>query len=86
MSTFGVILPSRFGKGHHSDCRPRPIDLLKDLLAIGLPDESLGIFVQIGNVIRDRLLKLGDGSEAAVPYAVSGDLAEETLHEVQPGA
>jgi len=61
-------------------------DFLEDVAGFGGPDERLGMFVVMVNIIEDRSNQLLDAVKGAAAQAVLGQVAEETLHHVQPGA
>ena len=51
-----------------------------------MPPERLGIDVASLNVFAHGFLQFFDTGETSVAHAVSGDLAEESLHEIKPRA
>ena len=70
----------------HVQGRPSAVDLPKDRLAVGLPDEARGPGVVRGDVLVVRPLEVSDRRETPVADAVPRDLAEEALDEVHPRA
>lgn len=57
-----------------------------DGVGVGSPDEGLRALVALDDETVEGGLQLGDGAEGAVFLALPGQLGEEALHGVQPGA
>ena len=57
-----------------------------DFVGIGGPGEGLWLLVGLVKEAADGGLQIDDGSEHAAPEAPLGELGEEALHRVEPGA
>ena len=57
-----------------------------DFVGIGGPDEGLGVVVVLGEEAVDGGLQVDDGVEDAALEAPLGELGEEALDGVEPGA
>ncbi len=60
------------------------VDLFEDGAGGCRPDKGLGVGVVLFEIIVDRPLEVGDGVEHAATDALSGDLGEEALDQVEP--
>ncbi len=63
-----------------------PDDFFDDAVGVGGPDEGFRGFIVGLDVAVDGLAQLGDGAEDAALEAMSGELGEEGLDRVEPGA
>ncbi len=61
------------------------VDLFDDGAGGCRPDEGLGVGVVVFEIIVDRALEVDDGVEHAAPDALSSDLGEEALDQIEPG-
>ncbi len=61
-------------------------DLFNDAVGVGGPDEGFGAFIVGLDVAVDGFAEFGDGAEDAALEPVVGELGEEGLHRVEPGA
>ena len=61
------------------------VDLFDDGACGSRPDEERGVGVVLVEVVIDGHLQVDDGVEHATTYALSGDLGEEALDQVEPG-
>ena len=57
-----------------------------DAVGVGGPDEGFGIIVGLVDEVVDGCLKIGDGAEDAALEPAPGELGEEALDGIQPGA
>jgi hypothetical protein len=62
------------------------IDGGDDFIWVGGPDEGLGFVVGLGDEAVDGGLEFGDGAEDAAFEAAPGELGEEALDGIEPGA
>ena len=49
------------------------------------PDEGFWIGIVVGDVVKDGGFQFWDAGEVAAPDAIFGEVAEESLHHVEPG-
>ena len=63
----------------------RSIDLRKDVLYSGRPDEGLRLVVIRLDVMLDGGDQFGNGVERVAANALAGEFAEPSLDEVEPG-
>ena len=63
-----------------------PMDLAKDFFTLGLPAVLPWIDIPLGKVFLDISNKLPHVAEAPVAYALFCDVAEESLHKIEPRA
>ncbi len=61
------------------------VDFFDDGTGGGRPDEGCGVGVVLFEVVVDGHLQVDDGVEYAATDALSGDLGEEPLDQVEPG-
>ena len=66
--------------------RAGALDLFQYVGCLGGPDERLGIVVVMVDVVEDCCDQLLDTAKDSAAQAVLGQVAEETLHHVQPRA
>lgn len=65
----------------HSACA---FDLLQDVGSAGRPDEGFGIFVVTVDVTADRQDEFFEIAKYTAPQSVLSEIAEESLHHVEP--
>src|SRR5262249_61432209 len=66
--------------GHRLPCC---LDLAQDVLALGVPDVSLGIFVALSEKGDNRIRQFADRGETLRSDEV-GEIAKEALDQIQP--
>ena len=62
-----------------------PFDLLQDFICGGCPDKGFRSIVVVSHVAVDGDLKIENTLEDTSADALSGDLTEEALDEIEPG-
>ena len=67
-------------------CGASPLDLFQDVGGFGGPDEGLGAFIVMVDVVEDGCDQLLDTAKDSATQAIFGQVAEESFHHVQPRA